>query len=95
MSCYVIATIKIKDRREYELYEERFEETLSASRGRLLIVDEEPEVYEGEWPYTRTVVLRFHGEEEARQWYDSDGYRSIIGHRHRAADSNIVLVRNR
>jgi uncharacterized protein (DUF1330 family) len=93
MSCYFIAQIKIHDREEYRKYEEGFDEIFGKYKGMVVLVDEAPVVLEGEWPYTRTVMLRFPSEEEAKRWYESPEYKKLAAHRHRASAANIVLVR--
>ena len=95
MSCYIIALITIRDRAEYQKYLDGFDSIFSTYKGIVVAVDEEPTVFEGEWPYTRTVLIRFPNEEEARRWYDSDEYRKLAEHRHGAADSNIVMIKRR
>jgi uncharacterized protein (DUF1330 family) len=92
MSCYFIARITIHDRETYRKYEDGFDEIFSNYNGIVVCVDEDPVVLEGEWPCSRTVLIRFPNEEEARRWYDSPEYRDLAKHRRRAAESNIVLV---
>lgn len=93
MSCYIIAQIKIHDRKEYEKYESGFDEIFKKYKGIIVAIDEDPVVLEGDWPYTRTVLIRFPNEEEARRWYESPEYQKLAEHRHRASTGNIVLVR--
>ncbi|OQX86331.1 MAG: hypothetical protein B6D63_00240 [Candidatus Latescibacteria bacterium 4484_7] len=76
MSCYIIAQIKINDREEYDIYENGFDEIFAKFKGIIVAVDEDPVVLEGEWPYTRTVLIRFPDEKEARRWYESPEYQS-------------------
>lgn len=92
MSCYFIAQIDIHDQAEYEKYLEGFDEVFGQFQGKVVTVDDDPVVLEGAWPYTRTVLIRFPDETEARRWYDSPGYRELVKRRHRAAKANIVLV---
>ena len=92
MSVYLIAQINIHDRAEYETYSEGFLAVFSRYKGELLVVSESPEVVEGEWPYTRTVLIRFPTAEEARRWYESPDYQAIAQHRFRAATANAVMV---
>jgi uncharacterized protein (DUF1330 family) len=92
MSCYFIAQITIYDREEYKKYLDGFDEIFEKYKGIVAAVDEEPTILEGEWPCTRTVLIRFPDKEEARRWYDSPEYRDLVRHRHQAAESNIVLV---
>ena len=60
-----------------------------------MAVDESPEVLEGHWPCSRTVLIRFPNADEAKRWYNSPDYRELVKHRHRASDANIVLVEGR
>ena len=55
-------------------------------------IDEDVDVVEGSWPFTRTVILEFPSKELARAWYASDGYQAVVGLRHGSATSNLVIV---
>jgi len=57
-----------------------------------LVADRQPEVLEGEWLCTQTVVLEFESVEAARSWYRSDTYQAAATLRHAAADINAVIV---
>jgi uncharacterized protein (DUF1330 family) len=92
MSVYIIAQIEIHDRDEYNKYSEGFLDVFARFKGELLVVSENPVVVEGEWPYTRTVVLRFPSADEAQRWYSSPEYQAIALHRFRASKGNAVLV---
>jgi uncharacterized protein (DUF1330 family) len=93
MSAYIIALIEINDRDEYEKYREGFHEIFAKYNGELLVVEEAPTTLEGEWSYTRTVVIRFSDEEEAKRWYESDQYQALAQHRFRAAKTNLILAK--
>jgi uncharacterized protein (DUF1330 family) len=95
MSAYIIALIEIHDRDEYKKYQEGFREIFSQYKGEILAVEEAPTVLEGEWPYTRTVVIRFSDENEAKRWYESDQYQTLVQHRFRAAKTNLILAKGR
>ncbi len=92
MAVYLIAQIEIRDREEYGKYESGFIEIFSKYGGEILAVNEAPEVLEGQWPFTRTVVIRFDSKDEAHRWYYSPEYQALAAHRHRASAGNIVLV---
>jgi len=92
MSVYLIAQITIHDREEYGIYEAGFLEVFAQFEGELLAVSEEPNVMEGQWPCTRTVLIRFPSADEARRWYTSPQYQAIAQHRLRASTGNIVMV---
>jgi uncharacterized protein (DUF1330 family) len=46
----------------------------------------------GEWPHTRTVLIEFPSDQAVREFYDSDAYQAIVGHRHAAASAEIAIV---
>ncbi len=81
MSVYLIAQIEIHDREEYDKYQEGFLEIFTKYKGEILVVEESPTVLEGEWQYTRTVLLRFSDEDEAKRWYESPEYQKLPQHR--------------
>lgn len=92
MSVYVIAQIEIRDRDEYNLYQAGFTEVFSKFEGEILIVDENPRVLEGDWPYTRAVLIRFPNEEEAMNWYNSPEYQKLAQRRLKSSRGNIILA---
>jgi uncharacterized protein (DUF1330 family) len=92
MAVYLVAQITIHDREEYGIYEAGFLEVFAQFEGELLAVSEEPTVIEGQWPCTRTVLMRFPSAEEARRWYASPQYQAIAEHRFRASTGNAVVV---
>jgi uncharacterized protein (DUF1330 family) len=92
MTCYIVAQISISDRAGYADYESGFMDVFSRYQGRLLAVDESPEVLEGAWDCTRTVLVRFPSKEEARHWYHSAEYQELAQHRFAASSGNLVLI---
>ena len=92
MPTYLIAQIEIVDRDEYAKYEAGFMDVFSKYRGEIVSVDEAARTLEGDWPYTRTVVIRFPDAGEADRWYNSPEYQQLVQHRFRAARTNAVLV---
>lgn len=93
MSHYLIAQIEIADRNEYAKYEAGFVDIFKKYDGRVLGFDESPEVLEGEWDYTRTVLIEFPSEESALAWYRSDEYQALATHRFAASTANTVLIK--
>ena len=65
MPVYLMAQLNIHDRATYAKYGSAFMDVFNPYGGKLLSVEEEPEVLEGEWGYTRTVLLEFPSEELA------------------------------
>ena len=92
MPVYIVALIEIEDREEYGRYEAGFLDIFSKYQGEILAVDESPTAIEGQWPATRSVILRFPSEEEAQRWYNSAEYQALAQHRIRASKGNIALI---
>ncbi len=92
MASYIVARITINDRERYAQYEAGFLEIFAAHAGKLLAVDEDPEVLEGEWPCTRTVIIEFPDRDAALAWYQSDDYQSLAEHRFAASVGDIALL---
>jgi uncharacterized protein (DUF1330 family) len=89
---YLIFTEVIRDQAGYDAYVEKALPTVLQSGGRPIVVHDEPEVIEGQWHGTRTVMLEFDSVEAARTWYRSPAYQAVVGERHASADANGVLV---
>ena len=92
MSVYIINNMTIHDRVEYETYLHAFMRVFRNFSGEVLAVEDTPVPIEGEWPFDRTVVLRFPSREEALLWIESAEYRDIVKHRHNGTKSNVVML---
>lgn len=92
MSVYFIANIKIHDAQEYEKYLNGCDEVFAKYKGEYLAVDESPVVLEGEWNYTKVVLIRFANDADLRQWYESDEYQQILKHRLSGATCDTVVA---
>ncbi len=92
MAKYLIAQINIHDRAEYAKYEVGFSEIFSKYKGKMLAVDEAPESLEGQWAYTRTVLIEFPTDEDAMAWYKSPEYQKLAEHRFAASEANLVKI---
>ena len=92
MSVYIINNMVIRDRAEYRQYERAFLPGFLAFGGEVLAVQDDPKPREGEWPFTRTVLLRMPSAEAAQEWYESAEYQAIVKHRWNSTDSNVVIL---
>jgi uncharacterized protein (DUF1330 family) len=92
MTTYLIAQIDIHDRDRYAEYEAGFFEIFSQYGGKMLSVEEDTETLEGEWPFSRTVLIEFPSKEIASAWYESDEYQALAQHRFAASTANAVLI---
>jgi uncharacterized protein (DUF1330 family) len=93
MSCYFIAQIRIKDLKEYQNYIDKAGSVFKKFNGKYLVVDDTPEILEGVWDYTRTVIIKFDSEKDLKAWYNSKEYQEILKHRLNASECNTVLAK--
>ncbi len=92
MSAYFLALINIHDQARYERYLAGFDEVFEQYEGRVLAVEDDPRVLEGEWPAARTVLIEFPDEGELRRWYESTEYRRLAVHRREASVASIAII---
>jgi uncharacterized protein (DUF1330 family) len=92
MNHYFVAQIKINDRVEYDKYLEHFDEIFSRYKGEYLAIDEAPTLLEGQWNYTKSVLIKFRSKKDFEDWYYSDDYQSILKHRLNAAKCDTILL---
>ena len=93
MSAFAIAQLTIHDRVAYSKYGAAVDDTLTPYGGTILSVEEHPNVLEGTWNHTRTVLLEFPTSEQAMSWYSSAQYQAIVGQRLAASTANLVILR--
>jgi uncharacterized protein (DUF1330 family) len=92
MSYYFIAHIKIHDSTTYQKYLDKAGAIFSKYHGEYLAVDDHPKILEGEWNYTRTVLIKFATAQDFEAWYHSKEYQEILKHRLSAAKCDTVLA---
>ncbi len=93
MAEYVVAGLEITDPEEFQKYREQVMATVRRYGGTYVIRAGEPEKLEGTWNPKRVSILEFPSAERAKEWYQSPEYSAIIDFRHRAARTDLVLVR--
>ena len=93
MSYYFIAQIRIKDDIEYQKYIDKAGDIFKKYKGEYLSVDNNPKILEGDWNYTRIVLIRFNSISDFNEWYNSADYQNIIKHRLNAADCDTILIK--
>lgn len=95
MPAYIIALQVINDRDELNKYRALVHDVLDKYEGKIIISNEDVEILEGKWPYTKSVVIRFPSMEQAKRWYESTEYQDIIQYRLRATTTDLILVDGR
>lgn len=87
---YVIITEDIKDPAGMGEYARLASKAMGGAT--IVAVDQKPEVIEGAWHGTQTVVLEFESVDAAREWYYSDAYQAAAKVRQGAAECNGVIL---
>ena len=95
MSCYFIAQLLIENEDEYRKYLDGFDIIFENYDGEVISVEENPIILEGDWDYSRLVIIRFSNENEAKRWYNSSEYQSILQHRLNSARGTVLLINDR
>ena len=95
MSYYFSAQIKINDPKEYEIYVQGVDEVFKKFNGKYLAVDDKPELLEGNWDFSRAVLIKFNTKEDFNNWYNSKDYQKILKYRLNAAQCNTILIKGK
>ncbi|WKZ68927.1 MAG: DUF1330 domain-containing protein [Melioribacteraceae bacterium] len=93
MAYYFIANIRIKDEKEYNNYLKSVDHVFAKYNGKYLASDNDPVILEGNWNYSRTVVIQFENKNDFENWYYSDEYQKILKHRLTAANCDTILIK--
>jgi uncharacterized protein (DUF1330 family) len=89
---YFVAQIKIENPDEYEKYLEKFDDIFSKYEGEYLAIDESPTLLEGNWNYTKSVLIKFNSKKDFEDWYYSEDYQKILKYRLKASICDTILV---
>lgn len=92
MKAYVIAIIDIRDPVRYADYVKLTPATIAPFGGKFIARGGRSEKLEGAMPANRIVVIEFPSYEQAKAWYDSEGYQVARAIRHSASTGSLVLV---
>ena len=93
MCHYFIANIKINNEDEYKKYLDEADEIFSKYNGKYLAVDNKPAILEGNWKYSRSVLIKFNSLEDFNNWYYSEEYQRILKLRLAAAECDTILIK--
>jgi uncharacterized protein (DUF1330 family) len=92
MPAYVIADVEIVDAERYADYSAQVLATLAPYGGQFLVRGGATEMIEGDWLPRRLVIIEFPSMDAAHRWYESPEYRAILGIRHEAATTRLILA---
>jgi uncharacterized protein (DUF1330 family) len=92
MTVYVVFLLTITDGEVFQRYGEGFMEIFSKYDGQVLAATENPISIEGDWPYSRTVILSFPNTDALNRWYRSPEYQTLAKLRHQASTSQTAII---
>lgn len=75
---YAIFQEEITDRERYlNEYLPPAARTIEDHGGEVIVGDPDPDLLEGEWDHSMTVVIEFPSVEDAHAWYDDPAYEAV------------------
>ena len=92
MAAYFVVDLDVTDAAGIEEYRRLVPPVITKYGGRYLVRGGAFEVLEGQWKPKRLALIEFPSVARAKEFYYSKEYREIIGLRHKAAKTNLVLV---
>jgi uncharacterized protein (DUF1330 family) len=92
MTAYLLAEVEVHDPETYATYTAQTPGVIERHGGRFIVRGGAAESLEGAAPAGRLVVIEFPDLAAARRFYDSPDYQAIVGIRHQAATSRVILV---
>ena len=92
MSAFFVANIKVTDKNSYNNYLKHIDAIFEKFNGKYLTVDENPEIIEGHWNYSRFVLIEFPDKQSLKKWYYSNEYQEILKFRLSGADCDTIIV---
>lgn len=92
MKGYVIAQIDVQDPVRYADYVKLTPGTIEPFGGKFIARGGRAEKLEGDIAVNRVVVLEFPSFQQAKAWYESDGYRVAMAIRRSSSRGSLILV---
>ena len=92
MPAYLIVNTNVRDPDAYKEYMQKVTPLVAKAGGKYLVRGGPFAVLEGKWKPTRLVVIEFPDRAAIDAWYASPEYAPLIPLRHRAAETDLVVV---
>tara|TARA_Y100000588_G_scaffold252002_1_gene266540 strand:- start:341 stop:628 length:288 start_codon:yes stop_codon:yes gene_type:complete len=93
MSVYIVAQHRVDDPDKLNEYVRQVIPTIQEHGGKVLAVDESPEMIEGTVDFPRTVILEFPDNKTFRLWYNSATYQMLLPTRFAATEGTLIVAR--
>ncbi len=92
MSAYFIVQINVNNSNNYKEYISKVSSIVEKFGGTYIVRGGKSENVEGQWPYERTVVIKFPSYEMVQKWHNSDEYEPIKKIREDNAECNGIII---
>ena len=93
MPGYVIADVEVTNPELFEEYRKLVPATVEAFGGKYIVRGWfTPEVAEGDWTPSRTVIIEFESFEQAKAWHSSEMYAGPKQMRIDSTNSSVIIV---
>jgi uncharacterized protein (DUF1330 family) len=92
MPAYVVVGVDVEDADAYSAYTRQVPATLEPYDGRFVVRGGAFEVFEGEWPAARIVILQFSDVAQAKAWHESAAYQAILPIREANARTHFMVA---
>lgn len=89
---YMIGQFDVHDPEAYVAYRSQTPQSIADYGGKFLVRAGRVETLEGEPPLPRIVVIEFPSFDQAKAWYESEGYQKLIPIRRAASTGRSFLV---
>ncbi len=89
---FVIFNIDVTNPEDYNEYITKVKPIVEKFGGEYVVRGGTNQVVEGNWKYSRTIVLKFPSYEKALEWYNSEEYQPIKQIRLDNAISNGIII---
>lgn len=93
MAVYIVAQHRVDDPDKLNEYVRQVIPSIHEHGGKILAVDESPEMVEGTVDFPRTVILEFPDNKTFRLWYDSSPYQMLLRKRLAATVGTLIVAR--
>ena len=92
MSGYFIIQINVTNAENYKEYIEKVTPIVEKFGGKYIVRGGQSENVEGNWPFQRTVVLKFPTYDMVKKWHNSDEYKPIRKIREDNSECNAIII---
>jgi uncharacterized protein (DUF1330 family) len=92
MPSYIVADIRVIDPDGMQEYGKLAYPTLVAAGGKMLAIDRQAEIIEGDWQPGILVLIEFPTADDARKWLESPEYQPALKMRTKSAKTNLILM---